>query len=83
MWYITNGELADMMVAYRYRTFLARQEHATMTAALGNYLGQSTRLDRLMLGIAGAVSIVIPISILVLVFQRYIVAGMTAGAVKG
>ena len=36
MWFITNGELADMMVAYRYRTFLARQERATMTAALMN-----------------------------------------------
>ena len=56
---------------------------ATMTTALGNYMGQSTQLDRLMLGIAGAVSVVIPIVILILIFQRYIVAGMTAGAVKG
>lgn len=36
-----------------------------------------------MLGIAGAVSIVLPLIVLVLTFQKYIVAGMTAGAVKG
>lgn len=68
---------------YLITSQLMNGEMATMTSALGNYLGQSTRLDRLMLGIAGAVSIVLPIAVLVLVFQRYIVAGMTAGAVKG
>ena len=36
-----------------------------------------------MHGIAGAVSITIPIIILVYAFQKQIVAGMTAGAVKG
>lgn len=55
----------------------------TMTAALGNYMGQSKHLDKLMLGIAGAVSVTIPIIVLIYVFQKHIVAGMTAGAVKG
>jgi ABC-type maltose transport system permease subunit len=32
---------------------------------------------------AGAILVTIPIVILVLVFQRRIVAGLTAGAVKG
>lgn len=83
---IVTAGLFSFLLAYNdflITSQLMNGEMATMTAALGNYLGQSTRLDRLMLGIAGAVSIVIPISILVLVFQRYIVAGMTAGAVKG
>jgi ABC-type glycerol-3-phosphate transport system permease component len=82
---ITAG-LFSFLLAYNdflISSQLMNGDMATMTAALGNYLGQSTRLDRLMLGIAGAVSIVIPIIVLVLVFQRYIVAGMTAGAVKG
>lgn len=82
---ITAG-LFSFLLAYNdflITSQLLNGEMATMTAALGNYLGQSTRPDRLMLGIAGAVSIVLPIIVLVLVFQRYIVAGMTAGAVKG
>jgi len=36
-----------------------------------------------MQGVAGAVSITIPLIILVLLFQRQIVAGLTQGAVKG
>lgn len=82
---ITAG-LFSFLLAYNdflISSQLMNGEMSTMTAALGNYLGQSTRLDRMMLGIAGAVSIVIPIIFIVLIFQRYIVAGMTAGAVKG
>lgn len=56
---------------------------ATMTAALGSYMGQNQSVARLMHGIAGAVSITIPIIILVFLFQKQIVSGMTAGAVKG
>ena len=58
-------------------------EMATMTAALGNYMGQNQSVARLLHGIAGAVSVTIPIIILVYFFQKQIVAGMTAGAVKG
>ena len=49
---------------------------STMTAALCNCTGQSKHLDKLMLGLAGAVSVTRPIIILVLVFERQIVAGM-------
>lgn len=82
---ITAG-LFSFLLAYNdylITSSLMNGDMATMTSALGNYMGQSTRPDRLMLGIAGAVSIVLPIIALVLVFQKYIVAGMTAGAVKG
>ena len=82
---ITAG-LFSFLLAYNdflITSQLMNGDMATMTTALGNYMGQSTQLDRLMLGIAGAVSVVIPIVILILIFQRYIVAGMTAGAVKG
>jgi ABC-type maltose transport system permease subunit len=37
----------------------------------------------MMMGIAGAVSITIPLVILVLFFQRQLVSGLTQGAVKG
>ena len=62
---------------------LMNGDMTTMTAALGNYMGQSKHLDKLMLGIAGAVSVTVPIVLLIFGFQKQIVAGMTAGAVKG
>lgn len=83
---IVTAGLFSFLLAYNdflITSSLMNGDMATMTAALGNYMGQSTRLDRLMLGIAGAVSIVLPLVALILVFQRQIVAGMTAGAVKG
>ncbi|MFO1176318.1 MAG: carbohydrate ABC transporter permease [Paracoccaceae bacterium] len=83
---IVTAGLFSFLLAYNdflITSSLMNGDMATMTAALGNYMGQSTRLDRLMLGIAGAVSIVLPLVVLILVFQRQIVAGMTAGAVKG
>lgn len=83
---IVTAGLFSFLLAYNdflITSSLMNGDMSTMTAALGNYMGQSTRLDRLMLGIAGAVSIVLPLILLILVFQRQIVAGMTAGAVKG
>ncbi|MCS4096201.1 carbohydrate ABC transporter permease [Rhizobium sp. BK176] len=82
---ITAGLFAFLLA---YNDFLISSQlmngdMTTMTAALGNYMGQSKHLDKLMLGIAGAVSVVIPIIVLILVFQKNIVAGMTQGAVKG
>lgn len=36
LWQITNGELADMVAAHRYKLFEERRERALMTAALIN-----------------------------------------------
>jgi ABC-type glycerol-3-phosphate transport system permease component len=69
----------DYMIASQ----LMNGDMATMTASLGNYLGQSRHMDKLMLGIAGAVSISVPLIVIVLVFQKNIVSGMISGAVKG
>lgn len=83
---VVTASLFAFLLAYNdylISSQLMNGDMSTMTAALGNYMGQSKHLDKLMLGIAGAVSVTIPIIVLVLVFQRQIVAGMTAGAVKG
>jgi ABC-type glycerol-3-phosphate transport system permease component len=83
---VVTAGLFSFLLAYNdflISSQLMNGEMATMTAALGNYMGQAKHLDKLMLGIAGAVSVVIPIVVLILLFQRQIVAGMTAGAVKG
>ena len=83
---IVTAGLFSFLLAYNdflISSQLMNGDMATMTAALGNYMGQNQSVVRLMHGIAGAVSVTIPIIILVFVFQKQIVSGMTAGAVKG
>ena len=53
-----------------------------MPAEIANSLGAESGAF-LMQGVAGAVSITIPLVILVLIFQKQIVSGLTQGAVKG
>ena len=83
---IVTAGLFSFLLAYNdfiISSQLMNGRMSTMTAALGNYMGQNQSVDGLMSGIAGAVSITIPIVILVYAFQKQIVAGMTAGATKG
>ena len=81
---VTAGLFSFLLVYndYLISSQLMNGDMATMTAALGNYMGQNQSMTRLMHGIAGAVSVMMPVVVLVLVFQRQIVSGMTAGAVK-
>ena len=61
---------------------LTNAEKMTMPAAIANSItAESEAL--LMQGVAGAVSITIPLIILIVVFQKQIVGGLTQGAVKG
>ncbi|MEM0937443.1 MAG: carbohydrate ABC transporter permease [Pseudomonadota bacterium] len=83
---IVTAGLFSFLLAYNdfiISSQLMNGDMATMTAALGNYMGQNQSVERLMHGIAGAVSITLPIIVLVYAFQKQIVAGMTAGATKG
>ena len=82
---ITTG-LFSFLLAYNdflISSQLMSGDHMTMTAALSNYIFSDDDLTKLMQGIAGAVSITIPLIFLVLFCQRYIVSGLTHGAVKG
>ena len=82
---IVTAGLFSFLLAYNdylISSQLMNGDMATMTAALGNYMGQNQSMTRLMHGIAGAVSVMVPVVVLVFVFQRQIVSGMTAGAVK-
>ncbi|WP_116473006.1 carbohydrate ABC transporter permease [Zobellella maritima] len=58
-------------------------DHMTMTAALSNYIYSDENLAKVLEGVAGAVSVTIPLIILVLVFQKQLVSGLVQGAVKG
>lgn len=66
------------------RTFMSTQDAYTVTVAIAQFEGadmaSSTPWGEIA---AGAVIITLPLVLLVLIFQRRIVAGLTAGAVKG
>ncbi len=81
---VTTG-LFSFLLAYNdflLSSSLVNAEKMTMPAAIANAIfAESEAL--LMQGVAGAVSITIPLIILVVVFQKQIVSGLTQGAVKG
>ena len=54
----------------------------TMPAAIAGAISAESEA-LLMQGVAGAVSITIPLIVLVALFQKQIVSGLTQGAVKG
>ncbi len=81
---VTTG-LFSFLLAYDdflLSSALTNAEKMTMPAAIANSItAESEAL--LMQGVAGAVSITIPLIILVVIFQKQIVGGLTQGAVKG
>ena len=81
---VTTG-LFSFLLAYNdfmLSSALTNAERMTMPAAIaGAITAESDAL--LMQGVAGAVSITIPLIILVAFFQKQIVSGLTQGAVKG
>ncbi len=81
---VTTG-LFSFLLAYNdflLSSALTNAEKMTMPAAIANAItAESEAL--LMQGVAGAVSITIPLIILVVIFQKQIVSGLTQGAVKG
>ena len=82
---IVTAGLFSFLLAYNdflISSQLMNGDMATMTAALGNYMGQNQSATKLMHGIAGAVLVTVPVVVLVFAFQRQFVAGLTAGAVK-
>ena len=81
---VTTG-LFSFLLAYNdflLSSALTNAAKMTMPAAIANTItAESEAL--LMQGVAGAVSITIPLIILVVIFQKQIVGGLTQGAVKG
>ena len=64
-------------------TLTSTNDSQTVPAALAFFTGSSQFADPTGAIAAAAVVVTIPIIIMVLIFQRRIVAGLTAGAVKG
>ena len=81
---VTTG-LFSFLLAYNdflLSASLLNADKMTMPTAIANSIFAESEAF-LMQGVAGAVSVTIPLIILVVVFQKQIVSGMTQGAVKG
>ncbi|MCZ6764537.1 MAG: carbohydrate ABC transporter permease, partial [Alphaproteobacteria bacterium] len=50
---------------------------------IASFLGTAAKEGNIMYAVASVVSATVPLFLLVMVFQRQIVSGLTAGAVKG
>ena len=82
---ITTG-LFSFLLAYNDFTvtsMLLSEDNETMIPAIASFLGTTQVEGKVMYAVAAVVSATAPLFVLVLFFQRQIVSGLTAGAVKG
>lgn len=82
---ITTG-LFSFLLAYNdfaVGAMLLSESNRTMVPAIAAFLGTTQTEGNVMFAVAAVVSATMPLFILVMFFQRQIVGGLTAGAVKG
>ncbi|MBD3679264.1 MAG: carbohydrate ABC transporter permease [Rhodobacteraceae bacterium] len=82
---ITTG-LFSFLLAYNdfaVTSMLLAEENRTMVPQIAAFLGTTYTEGNIMFAVAAVVSATVPLFILVMFFQRQIVGGLTAGAVKG
>jgi len=82
---VTTG-LFSFLLAYNdfaVTAMLLSSDNQTMVPKISSFLGSVQEQGNVMFAVAAVVSATVPLFILVLFFQRQIVSGLTAGAVKG
>ena len=82
---VTTG-LFSFLLAYNdfaVSVMLLSESNRTMVPAISAFLGTTQTEGNVMFAVAAVVSASVPLFILVMFFQRQIVGGLTAGAVKG
>ena len=82
---ITTG-LFSFLLAYNdfaVTSMLLSEDNRTMVPKIAAFLGTTYTEGNVMFAVAAVVSATAPLFILVMFFQRRIVSGLTAGAVKG
>jgi len=82
---ITTG-LFSFLLAYNdyaVTSMLLSKPNETMVPAVASFLGTVQVQGNIMFAVAAVVSATAPLFVLILFFQRQIVSGLTAGAVKG
>jgi len=82
---VTTG-LFSFLLGYNdfaVTAMLLSADNQTMVPKISSFLGSIQETGNVMYAVAAVVSATVPLFILVLFFQRQIVSGLTAGAVKG
>ena len=82
---ITTG-LFSFLLAYNdfaVTALILSESNRTMIPEIAAFLGTTQTEGNVMFAVAAVVSATVPLFILVMFFQRQIVSGLTAGAVKG
>lgn len=82
---ITTG-LFSFLLAYNdfaVTSMILNENNRTMVPEIAAFLGTTYTEGNVMFAVAAVVSATAPLFVLVLFFQRQIVSGLTAGAVKG
>lgn len=82
---ITTG-LFSFLLAYNdfaVTTLILSKENQTMIPKIASFLGTTQTKGNVMFAVAAVVSVTAPLFLMVTLFQRQIVSGLTAGAVKG
>ena len=82
---ITTG-LFSFLLAYNdfaITALLLTEANQTMVPKIASFLGSAQEEGNVMFAVAAVVSATVPLFMLVMFFQRQIVSGLTAGAVKG
>lgn len=82
---ITTG-LFSFLLAYNdfaVTSMLLNESNRTMVPEIAAFLGTTYTEGNVMFAVAAVVSAIVPLFFLIMFFQRQIVSGLTAGAVKG
>jgi trehalose/maltose transport system permease protein len=82
---ITTG-LFSFLLAYNdfvVTAMLLSKENQTMVPKIASFLGTTQTEGNVMFAVSSVVSVTAPLFVLIMFFQRQIVSGLTAGAVKG
>ena len=82
---VTTG-LFSFLLAYNdfaLTGLLLTEENQTMVPKIASFLGTTQEQGNVMYAVSAVVSATAPLFVLVMFFQRQIVSGLTAGAVKG
>ena len=82
---ITTG-LFSFLLAYNdfaVTAMLLNETNQTMVPKIASFLGTTQTKGNVMFAVSSVVSVTAPLFVLVMFFQRQIVSGLTAGAVKG
>ena len=82
---VTTG-LFSFLLGYNdfaVTAMLLNSNNQTMIPKISSFLGSINDSGNVMYAVAAVVSATVPLFILILFFQRQIVSGLTAGAVKG